>query len=49
MVDEPLTQTDINYWLARLDSDLDREDVFVIASGVETYQSEALENGLVLM
>lgn len=49
VIDEPFTQNDINYWVARLDSDLNREDVFVLAAGVESYQAEALENGLVLM
>lgn len=49
VVDEPFTQNDISYWVARLDTDLNREDVFILAAGVESYQTEALENGLILM
>lgn len=49
VIDTPFTQADIDYWVGRLDSDLVRADVFVLASGVTSYQEEALESGLMLM
>ena len=49
VVDGSFTDRDVSYWVERLNSDLDRSDVFVLASGIESYQSEALANGLLLM
>ncbi|MBJ7549949.1 DUF4347 domain-containing protein [Marinomonas ostreistagni] len=49
VIDGPFTDNDVSYWVERLSNDLERSDVFVLASGIESYQSEALQNGLLLM
>ena len=48
VIETPLSETEVGYWTSRLDTNLSREDGFVLLTGMPSYQEEVVGDGLMI-
>ncbi|WP_191601785.1 Ig-like domain-containing protein [Marinomonas algicola] len=48
VIETPLNETEVDYWTSRLDTNLSREDGFVLLTGMPSYQEEVVGDGLMI-
>ncbi|WP_191602171.1 Ig-like domain-containing protein [Marinomonas algicola] len=48
VIETPLNETEVDYWTSRLDTNLSREDGFVLLTGMPSYQDEVVGEGIMI-